>query len=208
MHVCGKLHYLIFRLNGPLIIWGGGGGNVCKRHLFVVLLRKLCFRIGKHHLKTYKHQSSTSEILMECKTNSNRSSQQSILMEDCISRLHIRTKEGSQPLKKSMLPTHVCVSHSWTSLVYFQHLNCLLLLFTTLHRANVKFLEFIGGSAAAQDTRTLHRNHCFIFPVSDRRFQCSARTDIKVIFKMLKVLWPAILFDEHGLLFLIQKISK
>lgn len=129
MHVCGKLHYLIFRLNGPLIIWGGGGGNVCKRHLFVVLLRKLCFRIGKHHLKTYKHQSSTSEILMECKTNSNRSSQQSILMEDCISRLHIRTKEGSQPLKKSMLPTHVCVrvTHelhlftSNTSTVYCSH---------------------------------------------------------------------------------------
>lgn len=124
MHVCGKLHYLIFRLNGPLIIWGGGKKMFAKRHLFVVLLRKLCVRIGKHHLKTYKHQSSTSEILMEYMTNSNKTSQKSIQMEDCIPSLYLRTKQGSQPLKKSTLPTHVCVrvthklylftSNTWT----------------------------------------------------------------------------------------------
>lgn len=38
-------------------------------HLFVVLRRKLCVRVGKLHLKTYKHQSNTSEVLMEHKTN-------------------------------------------------------------------------------------------------------------------------------------------
>lgn len=32
--------------------------------------------------------------------------------------------------------------------------------------------------------------------------------DWQVIFKMPEVLWPAILFDKHGLLFLIQKVSK
>lgn len=40
-----------------------------KGHLFVVLRRKLCVRVGKHHLKTYKHQSITSELFMEHKTN-------------------------------------------------------------------------------------------------------------------------------------------
>lgn len=72
-------------------------------HLFAVLRRKLCVRVGKHHLKTYKHQSSTSKVVMEHKTNWNKNSQNYIQMEDWIPSLYIQTKQGSQPLKKSIL---------------------------------------------------------------------------------------------------------